>query len=495
MSFRSTLALLVVAAGLGAYVYFVEIVGKREQAEQEVAEKKILRIESDAVSRIDVPLDPEGRAVLVRAEAEEEGGEGWRLESPLAFPADPLTVSELLRSLGALESQSALDERPEDLAPFGLAEAPPELKVWTGEAEPHVLYLGGKAPLGNQRYVALDGDDRLFVVEASAVDALRPDLKSLRDKRITRVRPEDVQRISVSEHGTLLVEASRAEAAAAGEEGAAEPEARWDLEKPVAQPADAERIRRVIQNLAFARASDFVDEPADLAPYGLDAPELEVVLEQDDARDVIQIGSADSKAYVRVNHAPLVFEVQERLLADVPRSLFDYRFKQVLSFSEVDANRLEVHFPRDDVGYRFTRRDLEWTPEDPDIEVRSIKIEDIVYAIHDLEATSIDEQSSDPAALGLDPPSVRVTARNDAGEDLGWLELGEPTSDRGLPVRASGSDHVWRVSNDLLLNVPLSLEGFRNQWLEQPAAEPAGTPTPTGEGTGAADESEVAAEP
>jgi hypothetical protein len=306
--------------------------------------------------------------------------------------------------------------------------------------------------------VALDGDDRLFVVEASAVDALRPDLKSLRDKRITRVRPEDVQRISVSEHGTLLVEASRAEAAAAGEEGAAEPEARWDLEKPVAQPADAERIRRVIQNLAFARASDFVDEPADLAPYGLDAPELEVVLEQDD-------------------------------------SLFDYRFKQVLSFSEVDANRLEVHFPRDDVGYRFTRRDLEWTPEDPDIEVRSIKIEDIVYAIHDLEATSIDEQSSDPAALGLDPPSVRVTARNDAGEDLGWLELGEPTSDRGLPVRASGSDHVWRVSNDLLLNVPLSLEGFRNQWLEQPAAEPAGTPTPTGEGTGAADESEVAAEP
>jgi hypothetical protein len=101
--------------------------------------------------------------------------------------------------------------------------------------------------------------------------------------------------------------------------------------------------------------------------------------------------------------------------------------------------------------------------------VKSLSVEDVLYAIEDLEAMGIVEPAAAAAGLGLDPPRVRVRALDASGAELGWLELGDPAPEEGMPARSSENDRIWRVFNDLGADIPLSLEAFQRNFLE---AEP-----------------------
>ena len=160
-------------------------------------------------------------------------------------------------------------------------------------------------------------------------------------------------------------------------------------------------------------------------------------------------------------------EVPRRLLEAVPTDLFGYRYKQVLAVSGDDVQRIELSFPRHDAGYAFAREDGGWASEDPETRVESQKLDDLLWAIRDLEAIGLVEASVDPTDLGLDPPRVRVTLEGADGEVFGELSLGNPQFPDGLAARSLQGESIWRVDNDLGRDVPIGLEAFRNRWLER----------------------------
>jgi hypothetical protein len=462
MSFRATLALGVIAAALGIYVYLVEIRGERERQEAETAAKRLLALEGDQITALELPLAGGGRAKLVR------GGEGdpdgWALEMPVAFPADANVVANLLSNLASLESESVIEDLPEDLAPFGLGEERRAVRVWAGEGEPSVLYLGGRAPLGSLLYVALEGrGTELFTVPLGPASALEPRLRELRNKRVVGFEVSDVQRLRVQEHGSLVALVERVES-----EDEAEDEG-WRVVEPREDRADAERVRRVLQDLVFARATDFVDEPGALEEYGLDAPELELSVGARQGMERILIGRVQDKGFVRVNDQRVIYETSDRVLMNVPRSLFAYRYKRVLKVDADRVRRIELDFPRDGVSHALVRKNGTWAAEDAELEVKSLSVEDVLYAIEDLQATGIVEPAAAAAGLGLDPPRVRVRALGASGAELGWLELGDPAPEVGLPARSSEHDRIWRVLNDVGADIPLGLEAFQRNFVE---AEP-----------------------
>ncbi len=476
MSFRATLVLGVIAAGLGLYVYLVEIRGEREREGAEAAAKRLLALEADQITALELPLDGGGRAKLVRRD--EDGSHTWGLEAPVVFPADSNLVSRLLSTLSELESETVIENPPEDLAPFGLGEERKLVRVWSGGDEPTVLYLGGKTPVGYQLYVALGAEsDELHTVAIGRVSALEPRLRDLRDRRLVTFKASEVKRLSVREYGGLVARVERVDAKS-------EPDAKgegWRVVEPSELPADAERIQRLLLDLTFARATDFVDEPGALKEYGLETPELQLEIETAAGSERLQIGRVQDKGFVRVNDNDVIYETSDRILMNVPRSLFAYRYKGVLKLDLDLVRRIELEFPRDDASYAFVREDGSWVSEDTPARVKSLSVEDVLYAIEDLEATGIVEPAPDAAKLGLDPPRVRVRVFDVSGAELGWLELGDPKED-AMAARASASERVWRVSNNLGVDVPLSLEAFERNFLEQPAetaADPnGGAPAP-----------------
>jgi hypothetical protein len=460
VSVRATALLALLAAALAAYVYFVEVRGAREKADTEQEAKRILRLEADSVTALEMPLEDGGGTA--RLERDPADFDRWHLAAPIEYPADSSVVSGILSTLTGLESEEVIEDPPEDLTPFGLAEDAPTLRVSLKEGESRVLRLGEKTPLGSSRYLQLEGDPRLFTVEDWRTSTLRPTLRTLRDKRIVGPEPEEVTALRILERGTLLAHLRRLERGSPEE---AEAPSRWEIVEPIADAGDARRIERLLQDLRFLRAMEFVDEPGPLAGYGLDTPEVTLELLAGEKRARLELGRKLAKVYLRASGQPAVFEVPERALADIPRELFSYREKQVLRIDEQAARRIELRFPRDEVSYAFVREENRWKAEEEEVQVDSLRLEDLLYAIRDLEATGIEERSLDPGELGLVPPGVRVTIQDGEGKELGWLELGNPTLEAGIAARSSGNDRLWRVANGLGEDLPLSLEAFQNNFV------------------------------
>ncbi len=502
MTSRSTWVLLALALLLGGYVWWVEIRGKERQAEADAVARRVISLDVAALTALDLQT-ADGREARLQRDAEGD----WRMVDPVDWAVDDFTVQRLVDALAELASTSTIDPAPDGLTQFGLGADARRLQVHAGDASLEIA-LGKRAPVGAARYVQVSTRPaEILVVSFADTSALEPDLIDLRDRRVASARPADVSAMVVRLTGGPTIRVERAVAgsgeedageggsgAAGGGEGAAEGDeaahGAWHLTEPLRARADGERIERLIDELDLARASDFVDAPAALADYGLDPPlaviELELARSRDDAAatagdiaDVgpagpagplrIELGRTEDAAWVRRPGLPAVLQVRERLVDGLPREVFEYRHKRVLTLEGDAVTGIELVFPRDGAAYRFVRQDDRWRPEDDTLQVDSLEVVDLLFAIEELDAIAAEAAGTPLPDLGLDPPRVRVTARDAAGAELGWLELGDPHPDRGLAARSSASEVLWRVRNEVGEDVPLSLDAFRNDFADLPA--------------------------
>ena len=466
MSLRTTAVLALVAALLGAWVYFVEVRSAEESAETVVP----LELEADDVRALELSL--EDGAARARLERDAEDPDLWRLTAPIRYRADSGTVSGILSTLAGLEADSVVDDPPEDLGPFGLMEGARTVQIFVGEEAPRVLRLGNETPVGSARYLQVEGDARLFTVAEWRASSFETDLFRLRDKRVTERSAEGVTGFQVVAGGALVVKARIGTAPLSGDE-----DAPWEVVEPVVDAGDGERIGRLIEDLMLLRATAFIDDPGEAGEYGLEPAELTIELARGEGIERFELGQKSGKTYVRTSQRPVVFEIPERVFTDVPRDLFAYRDKQVLSFDEDAAARVELEFPRDDETYALVQSEGSWEVEEIDGEIDSFRVDDLLYALHELEAIALEAQSADPGEIGLASPRVRVRVLDGAGAVLGQLELGDPTVERGTAARSTRADRLWRVDNAVGQDVPLSPEAFRSNFFEEtevPEPEPAG---------------------
>ena len=201
-----------------------------------------------------------------------------------------------------------------------------------------------------------------------------------------------------------------------------------------------------------------------------------------DGIERFELGRSSGKTYIRSTQRPIVFEVPDRVLTDVPRDLFAYRDKQVLSFDEDAAARVELEFPRDEASYALVQHEGSWQLEENEGELDSFRIDDLLYALHQLEAIALEVRSPTLAELGLVPPRVRVRVLAGDGAVLGQLELGDPTADEGTAARSTRTDRLWRVDNAVGQDVPLTPEAFRTNFFEEPAEDDDPDPQEEAEG-------------
>ena len=94
------IALVVVLAGLGAYIYFVD--SKRPAAGIEEKEK-VFAVEADKIEEITVTSDAE-TSTLRKVDGT------WRLTAPIEADADQTEISSLASSLSTLEVNRVVDE-------------------------------------------------------------------------------------------------------------------------------------------------------------------------------------------------------------------------------------------------------------------------------------------------------------------------------------------------------------------------------------------------
>ena len=162
---RATIILAVVAVGLLAYVYFVEL-ARPAPSGLEQRSPELFKFDPADLRFIEVRTG----GGQVRAERS-EGGE-WRLTSPEAAPADPARLDSVGRQLGSLVAGRVVEEQPSDLAPYGLSQPVLTATVGLKDGRQEQLFFGQTNPAGLSRYARKAGDPRVYLVSNSLYDDL-----------------------------------------------------------------------------------------------------------------------------------------------------------------------------------------------------------------------------------------------------------------------------------------------------------------------------------
>ena len=409
MRIRNTLILAVLLAALGAYLYFVE----SKQIAKESKKEKIVDVDVDAVTAVTLAY-PDREIALQKTDT------GWRLTKPVDAAADDLTVKNLIRAVADAEVKKTIDDPPQDLTQFGLASPAVTVTISTKDATLPALKVGKTTAVSFSTYVQRADQPKIYLTGSAFHTGMDKQPKDLRDKKIVDFADDAITHIALR-----------------GPQGAvalAKTDGNWTIEQPGPYKADANAVRALLSQIRNLRATDFAnDKPsdADLAAYGLDNPERELVLRSADNKAVtLLVGKEKTDGepglYVKAGDKPTVFVIGKWANTDLSKSANDLRDKTLLAFDPTTVT--EVAVTRAD-GEPFTllRGDQRWTLQGSDAAPNASAIDAFVGALSRLNGNQIlADSAGDLGPYGLATPAITIAIK---GKDapIGTLLLGSRT--------------------------------------------------------------------
>jgi hypothetical protein len=394
-SSRSFLIMVVVALGLGAYIYFVE--SKRNPVETVLPPKdKVFTFTPGTIEEVEISNDKAEVTRLVKK------GETWSIVAPASMETDPAEVAGVISQLESLERQKIIDENPPSAAPFGLD--PPRIRLTiknTGDATRRVLLLGNKTPTGSDLYAKLENEPKVFLISGYLESNFNKKAFDLREKTALKFTRADVNAI------TLVQGTARVALAKNGND--------WKVTEPTAARADGAAVDALISQVEQAKMTSIASDnatPAELKDKGLDKPQAVVTIGAGSAKAELAIGKKedDTHVYARDLSRPLIFSVDKTVLDGLTKKADDFRVKDVFAFRSFTATVLEVAYGGQ--TYKFEKKKAsdtsleKWSLTAPAAkEVDAAKFDDFLSTISNLRAESF----TDKPNTGGD--AVTVTAR------------------------------------------------------------------------------------
>ena len=329
----STIALVVVLAGLGAYIYFVD--SKRPAGTSGPdgtaveSKEKVFTVEADKVEEVRVTADKE-TTLLKKTDGT------WRILEPVQVDADQTEASGLTTSLTGIETGRVVEENAADLARYGLAD--PKIKIafkaqGGGAGE---IHLGDKTATNTDMYAVKAGEKRVFLVPTFQETSFNKKPFDLRDKRILTIKRDDIDLLDVS--GTSSYQLARS-----GTE--------WSVKRPVQARGDYSAIEGLLTRLTTANMTKLVEQgapgssfpPDVLSKYGLDKPQTTVAIGAGSSRATLAIGKEeDGAVYGRDLSRPMIFTLDPALVTDLKKPAEDYRTKGLFEARPFNLARLRI---------------------------------------------------------------------------------------------------------------------------------------------------------
>jgi Domain of unknown function (DUF4340) len=293
---KSFLLLVIVALGLGAYLYFVE--SKRQPGDSDKKDK-VFAVESDKIDEITIKPESGERTTVHKT------GSEWQIVQPATMPSDAAAVSSITSNISTLEIQRIIDENPGDLKEFGLE--PPRIEVTfkSGGKEQRLL-LGRKTPPATDLYAKLPDQKRVFLVPSYVESTFNKSTFDLRDKTALKFDRDKVDTMAISTPKRTLSFTK-----ANGE---------WQMTAPLHARADFTTVDGLVSRVNGLQMKSIVaPEAGTLADYGLDKPEVSVALGSGSSKATLLIGKAagEGAANAKDESRPAVFTVDSSLLAEL----------------------------------------------------------------------------------------------------------------------------------------------------------------------------------
>ena len=392
----STIILVLVLAGLGAYIYFVD--SERPAAGVEERDK-VFTVEADKLEEITVTSD--GESTTLR---KVDGT--WRITAPVAADADANEVSGLTTAITGLEVTRVVAESGANLADFGLADPRISIAYKAEGGAGGELHIGDKTPTQSDMYATRPGDGRVFLVPAWQETSLAKNTFALRDKRILHFERDKVDSVEINVPNSPTVQLARD-----GTE--------WVIKAPIQARGDYSAIEALLTRLATAPMAELLD-PNSPQTFGLDSPAATVTVGAGSTRATLELGSeTEGKLYARDRGRGMMFAVDPSLATDVKKGADDLRDKDLFEFRAFNVQGLKLTRGADVYEFKRTpaagdspekwERLVNGKPENADL----AKMEDFVTKLAALRAQSYNPTTN---AAGNADAALVVEASFDDGK-------------------------------------------------------------------------------
>jgi hypothetical protein len=443
---KSFLLLVVIALGLGAYLYFVE--SKRQPGDSDKKDK-VFAVESDKIDEITIKPES-GERTTVR-----KNGNEWQIVQPVAMPSDGAAVASITSNLSSLEIQRVIDENPGDLKEFGLE--PPRIEVaFKSGGKEQRLQLGRKTPPATDLYARLSDQKRVFLVPSYVESTFNKSTFDLRDKTALKFDRDKVDTMAISTPKRTV--------------SFTKVNGEWQMTAPLHARADFTAVDGLVSRLNGLQMKSIVaPEAAKLADYGLDTPDVSVELGAGSSKATLLMGKAAGEGAVNAKDQsrPAVFTVESALVGDLTKEPGDYRQKDLFDARAFNSTRVEIVRAGQTLTFEKTKTknkegqdEEKWRQTAPTArDIDQTKVDNLISAITATRANSFIESAGRQEKTGLDTPEAVVTIKSDEGKREEKVTFAKSGTD-GYASRA-GEPGVAKVDASSIDNIVKSLEALK----------------------------------
>lgn len=439
---KNTIIALIVLAGLGGVLYYLNKHPKTETpTDTATAKKKLFSFQADQIRgfSIEAPNQP---AVTIRRAA--HGQQQWEVAAPAGVPGDNSQIQSFVDGLAKFEDTPLESQMPGSLAEYGLDQPQKTLKFELASGQPVTLLIGKENPGGFAKYGMLSSSPGLFLLDSiDTKDLVDKTLFDLRDKRVLPVAADKAKQLQLKFD---FKPAAAAEVEKAKKLGLSvkppkivltrQPNNNWEVTDPAVR-TDFGDTNYLVTTVSGATMKSVETENAkSLSEYGLDRPAIRLeVTAEDGSTHSLLVGkkketkkpaegdkdkdkdkdkkdsssSTETEGYYAKNSDwPVIFLINQQVYDQLNQDLDNYRNRFLFDFDTSNARRLEIQGPTGEL--RLDRKGEDWFkgPDDK-AKVDATKVSTFLDAIHALRIQHYTEDHAGHLAeYGMDKPWMKV---------------------------------------------------------------------------------------
>lgn len=270
---------------------------------QDLRDKSVLHVDSGKTASFELK-NPSGELDLSKKTVNDEPQ--WNFSKPSDTRADADTVNSLLSAVSSGTFTKVAEEKPDDLAKYGLAHPGVSFTAINDSGKKQTLLIGKKQ--GDGYFARDDSRPTVFLVNEDLYKKLTQSFGELRDKDFVHITESDVNRINMTNSNGTMAMARKAGS-----------DFDWTLETPANVKGKPAATWKVFSPLTSAKADAIIDHPsaAILSKFKKPAVEIEFT-EKNGTKLTIKLSSADGDfVYGQTNASPSVYKLKKSILNDL----------------------------------------------------------------------------------------------------------------------------------------------------------------------------------
>ena len=241
----------------------------------------------------------------------------------------------------------------------------------------------------------------------------------------------------------------------------------WQITAPKQYSADAANVSSTLSSLSSLNSERVIeDKAADLKPYGLNPPNVEVdITEKDNKSQKLLLGDdtpAGSGVYAMLAGDPRVFTIASFNKSSINKSLNEFRDKRLLQVNVDQVSRIELLRTNETVEFGRTKDTWQILQPKP-MRADGLQVSQFMQKLTDAKM--------DLAGSG---DAKESTAAFNSGTPVATAKLTDPSGTQTLQIKKSKNDYyakssavdgVYKVNADLGQAVDKEVDDFRNKKL------------------------------